>query len=345
MSGPGIQPAVGPSAAPAKRKGLDWFLWAMIVVVGLAALAPGLGAVHGPLHARTVTTVGVRVVFYVYGLTLSFAALKGGALNWRLHVAVQAGTFLLFPALAFLGGQALGAWVSRDLLFGFIYLCALPSTISSSVALTGVARGNVPGAVFNATISSLLGIVLTPVWLYLLAGVAGAGGDLGAAILDIGRLLVLPMALGQISRPLLATWAARHKKALQLTDRLLILFLVYSSFCDSFENHVWAGHGLKLLAGVTFASIVLFALALAAMFAVARALKFGHGDRMALVFCGSKKSLAQGVTMAQVLLAGNPAAGLIILPLMIYHAVQLFAGGMLAPRWAQHAPGDEDGVA
>lgn len=340
MSRPGTQPAVGPSVAPAKKKGLDWFLPAMIVAVGLAALAPSVGAAHGPLHARTVTTVGVMVVFYVYGLTLSFASLKGGALNWRLHLAVQAGTFLLFPLLAFLGVHAAAAWVSRDLLFGFIYLCALPSTISSSVALTGVARGNVPGAVFNATLSSLLGIVLTPVWLYLLAGVAGAGGDLGTAILDIGRLLVLPMALGQLSRPLLAAWAGRHKIALQLTDRLLILFLVYSSFCDSFENHVWEGHGLKLLIGVTAASAALFALALFAMLAVARALKFDHADRMALVFCGSKKSLAQGVTMAQVLLAGNPAAGLILLPLMIYHALQLFVGGVLAPRWAQHAPGD-----
>lgn len=337
---PGVQPAVGPSAAPPKKKGLDWFLLAMIGCVGLAALAPHLGAANGPLHARTITTWSVMGVFYVYGLTLSFAALKGGALNWRLHLAVQAGTFLLFPALAFLGVRLLGGWVSRELLFGFVYLCALPSTISSSVALTGVARGNVPGAVFNATISSLLGIVATPVWLHVLADVNGAGTDLGTAIVDISRLLLLPMALGQLSRPLLAAWAARHRAGLQLTDRISILFLVYSSFCDSFENNVWGGHGLTLVVGVTIASAALFFFALAAMLAVARVLKFGHADRMALVFCGSKKSLSQGVTMGQVLLAGNPAAGLILLPLMIYHALQLFAGGLLAPRWAEHAPGD-----
>ncbi len=338
MSGrSGQQPAVGPSAAPPKKKRPDWFLPAMLAVVGLAALAPGLGAAKGPLHAHTVTSVGVMVVFYVYGLTLSFAALKGGALNWRLHVAVQAGTFLLFPVLAYLIVHATAAWVSPELRFGFIYLCALPSTISSSVALTGVARGNVPGAVFNATISSLLGIVLTPLWLYALAGVAGAGGDLGTAIVDIAKMLVLPMLLGQLSRPLLAAWAGRHRVALQLTDRLLILFLVYSSFCDSFENNVWAGHGVKLLVGVTLGAGVLFAVALFAMIAVARALKFDHGDRMALIFCGSKKSLAQGVTMAQVLLAGNPAAGVVLLPLMIYHALQLFVGGVLAPRWGHEA--------
>ena len=323
-------------SAPRKRR-LDWFLPAMAGAVALAALAPGVGASGGPLHAETVTKVGVMIAFFVYGLTLSFAALKGGALNWRLHLAVQAGTFLLFPLAGWLLVKIAAPWMSAELRFGFFYLCALPSTISSSVALTAVARGNVPGAVFNATLSSLLGVVLTPLWLYALAGVAGAGGDLGSAIFDIARMLVLPMVLGQCCRPVLAEWAARHRVALQLTDRLLILFLIYSSFCDSFEHKIWAGHGLTLLAGVTAGAAVLFVLALAAMTGAARALGFGHGDRVALLFCGSKKSLAQGVTMGKVLLAAHPAAGLVLLPLMIYHALQLFVGGLLAPRWAHDA--------
>ena len=324
-----------------RRLKSDWFLPAMAAVVALAALAPGVGATGGPLHAETVTKAGVMIAFFVYGLTLSFAALKGGALNWRLHLAVQAGTFLLFP-LAGLALVKLGApWLSADLRFGFIYLCALPSTISSSVALTGVARGNVPGAVFNATLSSLLGVVLTPLWLYALAGVAGTGGDLGAAIFDIARMLVLPMVVGQLCRPALAEWAARHRVALQLTDRLLILFLIYASFCDSFEQRIWAGRGVALLVGVTAASGVLFAVALFAMAGAARALGFGHGDRMALIFCGSKKSLAQGVTMGKVLLAAHPAAGLVLLPLIIYHALQLIVGGVLAPRWANDAPKEQ----
>jgi sodium/bile acid cotransporter 7 len=328
--------------APVKKKRLEWFLPAMAACVGLAALAPGLGAAGGPLHAETVTKVGVMIAFYVYGLTLSFKALAGGALNWRLHLAVQAGTFLLFPIAGWLLVTAGSSWISADLRFGFIYLCALPSTISSSVALTAVARGNVPGAVFNATLSSLLGVVLTPLWLYALAGVAGAGGDLGSAMLDIGKMLLLPMAVGQLCRPVLAGWAARHKVALQLTDRLLILFLIYSSFCDSFEHKVWGGHGFTLLVGVTLGAGLLFALALAAMMGASRAMSFKHGDRMALIFCGSKKSLAQGVTMAKVLLASHPAAGLVLLPLMIYHALQLFVGGLLAPRWAKEAPGEPE---
>ena len=320
-----------------RRLKSDWFLPAIAGVVVLAAVAPGAGATGGVLHAETVTKVGVMIAFFVYGLTLSFAALKGGALNWRLHLAVQAGTFLLFP-LAGLALVKVGApWISADLRFGFIYLCALPSTISSSVALTGVARGNVPGAVFNATLSSLLGVVLTPLWLYALAGVDGTGGGLGAAIFDIARMLVLPMVVGQLCRPVLAEWAARHRVALQLTDRLLILFLIYASFCDSFEQKIWAGHGVTLLVGVTAAAGVLFAIALFAMMGASRALGFSHGDRMALIFCGSKKSLAQGVTMGKVLLAAHPAAGLVLLPLMIYHALQLIVGGVLAPRWAREA--------
>lgn len=325
----------------ARRLKSDWFLPAMAGVVVLAALAPAAGATGGVLHAETVTKAGVMIAFFVYGLTLSFAALKGGALNWRLHLAVQAGTFLLFPLAGLVLVKLAGPLMSVDLQFGFIYLCALPSTISSSVALTGVARGNVPGAVFNATLSSLLGVVLTPLWLYALAGVAGAGGNLGSAILDIARMLVLPMVLGQLCRPVLAEWAARHRVALQLTDRLLILFLIYASFCDSFEHRIWAGHGLALLVGVTAGAAVLFAVALFAMLGAARALGFGHRDRMALIFCGSKKSLAQGVTMGKVLLAAHPAAGLVLLPLMIYHALQLIVGGVLAPRWANDAPKEQ----
>lgn len=326
------------TAPTVKKLRPDWFFWAMIGAVVLSALAPRVGMTGGPLRSEVVTKYGVMIAFFVYGLTLSFAALKGGALNWRLHLAVQAGTFLLFPLLGWIGVKLAGASISPHLASGIIYLCALPSTISSSVALTAVARGNVPGAVFNATLSSLLGVVLTPLWLHLLGGVGGARGDLGQAILDIARLLILPMIAGQVCRPFLAEWAARHRAKLALVDRWLILFLIYATFCDSFAGGVWAGHGWALLAGVTLGSAVLFAVAVAAMMATARALGLGHADRMALIFCGSKKSLAQGATMSRVLLAGHPAAGLVLLPIMIYHALQLFVGGMLAPHWAQQAP-------
>jgi len=322
---------------PTRRLPVDWFLPAMGIAVALASWAPHIGASGGPIHSQVITKFGVMIAFFVYGLTLSFAALKGGALNWRLHLAVQAGTFLLFPFAGFLMIKIGRPWMSPDLQFGYAYLCALPSTISSSVALTAVARGNVPGAVFNATLSSLLGVVLTPLWLHALAGVTGMGGELGPAILDIARLLVLPMVIGQACRPWLGAWAGRHRARLQLVDRLLILFLIYASFCDSFERGVWAGHGLNLLVGVIVGTGVLFAFALLVMSLTGRALGFGHADQIALLFCGSKKSLAQGVTMAKVLLASHPAPGLVLLPLIIYHALQLVVGGILAPRWAAKA--------
>jgi sodium/bile acid cotransporter 7 len=325
-------------SAPAPKKfRVDWFLWAIFGAVGLAALAPGVGRTGGPIHAEVITKYGVMAAFFVYGLTLAFAALKGGALNWRLHLAVQAVTFILFPALAWALLQVAGARLSPPLALGFVYLCALPSTISSAVALTAVARGNVAGAVFNATLSSLLCVVLTPLWLHALGGFAGAAGDLGKSILDIARLLVLPMAIGQLCRPWLAGWAARHRAQLALVDRLLILFLIYATFCDSFAGGVWAGHGWTLLGGVALGSAVLFAIASAATAALGRGLKLNRADRLALMFCGTQKSLAQGATMSRVLLAGHPAAGLVLLPIMIYHALQLIVGGVLAPHWARMA--------
>ncbi|MBL9188750.1 MAG: bile acid:sodium symporter [Opitutaceae bacterium] len=328
-------------AAPVKKSlRPDWFLSAMFAAVALAALAPGIGATGGPLRAEVVTKFGVMAAFYVYGLTLSFAALKGGALQWRLHLAVQVATFLFFPLLAAATLRLAGPRLPADLALGLVYLCAMPSTISSAVALTAVARGNVPGAVFNATLSSLLGVVLTPVWLHALGGVAGTSGGLERAILDIARLLVLPMIVGQLCRPFLAEWAARHRPKLQLTDRLLILFLIYATFCDSFEHGVWRGQGWELLIGVTLGAAVLFAVASLLIAWVGRILGFSRADRTALLFCGTQKSLAQGATMSRVLLAGHPAAGLVLLPLMIYHALQLVVGGLLAPRWAKSAEQD-----
>ena len=320
-----------------KKLGIDWYLPAMMLAVLLAWLAPGIGATGGPLHSEVITKGGMTLAFFIYGLTLSFEALKAGALHWRLHAAVQVGTFLLFPLLAILIDRGGAAWLAPEIRFGFIYLCVVPSTISTSVAFTRIAGGNVAAAVFNATLSSLLGIVLTPLWLEGLTGAIGAGGDFGAAVRDLAKSIALPIAVGQVCRLGLAAWAGRHRARLQAIDRWVILFLIYASFCDSFRGNVWAGRGALMLVTMTGLSLGLFAVAMVAMAALARSLGFNHADRMTLLFCGSKKSLAQGVLMARVILASHPAGGMVLLPLMIYHALQLIIGGVLAQRWGRAA--------
>jgi sodium/bile acid cotransporter 7 len=222
-----------------------------------------------------------------------------------------------------------------DLRTGIFYLAALPSTVSSSVALTAAARGNVPAAVFNATLSSLLGVFLTPLWLGLVIGATGSPLPLGHVMWDLVRWLVFPLALGQLMRPLLAKLAQRHKKRIQVVDRLTILMLVYTSFCDSVKGGVWVGHGASAVLATLAASVVLLTIVLIATSAMSHALGFSTEDRIAAVFCGSKKTLASGVPMARLIFSSHPGLSIILLPIMIYHPLQLVVCGWLAGRFAR----------
>jgi sodium/bile acid cotransporter 7 len=313
----------------------DWFLTGMALAVVLAWLLPQPGAAGGWLHPELLTKAGIALIFFLHGIALSFAALKAGTLRWPLHVVVQASTFLLFPLLGLATIALLDGRVSPELKLGLFYLCALPSTVSSSVALTAAARGNVAGALFNATLSSVIGVFLTPLWVTLVLKTSGQMQALGPVIVDLVKWLILPLVLGQLSRPLLAAWAARNKRGINVADRVTILVLVYTSFCDSFVQGVWSHHGWGTLALVLAGSLVLFTIVMLTTGAASRALGFSREDRIAAMFCGSKKTLASGVPMARLIFGAHPAIGVILLPIMIYHPLQLVICGFLAQYWAK----------
>ncbi len=316
----------------------DWFLYGMVLAVALAWLYPTPGAHGGWLYPEVLTKAGVALIFFLHGMSLSFAAMRQGALNWRLHLVVQVSVFLLFPLLGLAVLALTRGWLSDDLRLGIFYLCVLPSTVSSSVALTAAAGGNVPAAVFNATLSSLLGIVLTPLWLKILTEGAEVSFSLHSVVLDLLLWLVLPLIAGQVSRIWLAGWAKRHKATVSLVDRLTILLLVYTSFCDSMVFGVWTNHGLTAVIASFVISLGLFYVLLYAVGGICDLLKFTPEDRIAAVFCGSKKSMATGVPMAQLMFGTSPALGLILLPIMIYHPLQLLICGALANRWKVSSP-------
>lgn len=313
----------------------DWFMKGMVVAVLLASLWPEPGAHGGWLHPDLLNKIGVALIFFLNGLGLSFAALRQGTAQWRVHLLVQGITFGLFPILGLGILFVTQGWMKPDLQLGFFYLCALPSTVSSSVALTAVAKGNVPVAVFNATLSSLLGVVLTPLWLGLAIGHSGAEFPVGEVMLDLCLWLLLPLAVGQLSRPLLGAWAHRHKKRLALVDRITILVLVYTSFADSVAQGVWSHYGIAAVLEAVVGSALVFCVVIYAVNALCRAIGIAEPERYAAVFCGSKKTLASGVPMAQLIFGANPALGLILLPIMIYHPFQLAVGGVLAQKWAK----------
>lgn len=309
----------------------------LVLAVVVASLFPALGRSGGLLHLDQVSNAGVALIFFLTGLGLSLHELRGGLLRWRVHLLVQLSTYALFPLLWWGFASLFGRWLPPELALGFAYLCALPSTISSSVAMTAIARGNVPAAIFNATLSSLLGIVLTPLLLALMVGTQGGGPGLMEAVLKIAQLLLLPLVLGQLSRPLLLRWHQRYKRYTTLADRWVILLLVLAAFSDSVEAGLWRSHGAGLLLTTLLGTALLLALVLLISTWLARRAGLAREDEITAVFCGSKKTLASGVPMAKLLFGAHPALGVIVLPIMFYHQLQLMVCAILAGRYARRA--------
>lgn len=316
----------------------DWFMTGMAVAVALAWIYPAAGAQGGWLHPELLNKAGVALIFFLNGVSLSFTAMKAGALRWPVHLTVQASTYVVFPLLGLLLMAAPESWVSPALGIGFFYLCAVPSTVSSSVAMTAAARGNVPVAVFNATLSSVLGIFITPLLIGWRLHTEGAGLPVGKVMLDLVFWLLLPLLAGQLARPWLAGWAAANKKLINKVDRGTILLIIYTSFCDSVARGVWSGQGGAVLVAVAGSALLFYAVFFI-MKTVSAAARFGEEDAIAAIFCGSKKSIASGVPMAQLIFASDSRLGLILLPLMIYHPLQLVICGVLAGRWARRTGG------
>ena len=317
-----------------KRVVTDWFLCGMLVATLLSYLFPRFGASGGSMHAEWVINIGVFLVFFLHGVNLSSEQIRHGLKNWRLHLMVQSFTFLVFPLIWLLSDKLLGSHVPSMLMLGFFYLCALPSTISSSVALTGSAGGNVPAAILNASLSSVLGIFITPLLVSFVMG-SGAGGiDLGSTLLGLCAMLLLPLVLGQLLRPLFGRFFARHKRYTTIGDKLVILLLVYAAFCNSMVSGMWQQQGNSVILSALMGSAMLLAIVLWMTTRTARALRFSPADEIAAVFCASKKSLAAGAPMAALIFGANPGLGLILLPIMIYHPLQLIVCSVMAERYA-----------
>jgi solute carrier family 10 (sodium/bile acid cotransporter), member 7 len=315
----------------------DWFFVGLVLAALLAAVFPEPGASGGWMQPEIATKAGVSLLFLLHGLALSFPALRAGVLNWRLHLLVQSCTFVLFPVFGLALNAMLDAHVAAELSLGLFFLCALPSTVSSSVAMTAAAQGNVAGALFNATLSSLIGIVATPLWITWVMKTSGGAQPMGPVILDLFKWLVLPLAAGQALSPWIGAWARRHKVRIGIVDRLTILLLVYTSFCDTFAQRVWSGgSGIQLLI-LLIVCPALFALVLTVTAAAGRSLGLSREDCIAAIFCGSKKTLASGVPMAKLIFGAHPGLGFILLPIMIYHPMQLIICGVLAQRWNKRA--------
>jgi solute carrier family 10 (sodium/bile acid cotransporter), member 7 len=313
----------------------EWFLVGMVVAIILATVTSPLGKTGGWIHLDKLTGIGVAIVFFLHGLGLSPKAIKQGVSNWKLHAYIQSATFLVYPLLWLILGNTLLAYLPSALAFGFCYLFVLPSTISSSVAMTSVGKGNVPGAIFNASLSSLLGVVITPLLIQLFMGLEGVQLDLLGSVTSIAKLLLLPMIVGQLLRPVLVAWTERHKAVVNKVDKYVILLIVYNAFCDSVANGIWSDFSISMLAGsIALCAIILLVMVHSIQWG-ARKVGFEISDEVAAVFCGTKKTLAAGVPMAKVIFGADPNLGMLLLPIMLYHPIQIFYCAILANRYAK----------
>lgn len=313
------------------RLPIDGYLLALIGMVILAALLPASG--QAAVVMDWVVKAAIALLFFLYGARMSPAAIGAGLMHWRLQGTVFLSTFLLFPLLGLGLVFLMRGSLQPDLLTGMLYLCLLPSTVQSSIAFTSIAGGNVAGALTSASLSNLLGVIVTPLLVALMIGGAGGGIHL-QSILDIGLQILVPFAVGQLCRPLLKDWLGRHSKLTGLVDRGSILLIVYAAFSEGVVAGVWSQVAPVDLAKVIGLNIVLLAIVLGLTLMAGRLLKFDKPDRLVILFCGSKKSMATGIPMAGILFAGH-AVPLIVLPIMLFHQIQLFACTIIAQRYAR----------
>lgn len=321
--------------AIADKLRVDGFIVMIFVVVGIATLLPASGA--GAVFFSRTTTIAVGMLFFLYGARLSPSEVLRGLGNWRLHLTITVTTFVLFPLLGLTARVLVPTVLSQPLYIGVLYLCTLPSTVQSSIAFTSIARGNVAAAVCSASLSNLIGILVTPLLVASLMSGHGSGFSVSSVTAIVVQLLV-PFMAGQLLRRWIAGWIKRHGAALRLIDRGSILLVVYTAFSEGVTRGIWhqltvAGFGLLVAVCCALLGLVLVITSFAS-----RQFGFFRADRIAIVFCGSKKSLASGLPMATVLFAGQNL-GLIVLPLMLFHQLQLMACAWLARRYRATANG------
>jgi len=320
-------------SSTAHKLAIEPYTVALLGMVVLASFLPASGQVADVLG--NVTTFAIGLLFFLHGAKLSREAIVAGLLHWRLHLLVLASTFVMFPLMGLaIKPLALGL-LTPDLYLGILFLCVLPSTVQSSIAFTAMARGNVAAAVCSASASNFLGIFLTP----LLVGalIVHGAGDAGfgwSQVLSIVEQLLLPFLAGQLLRPWIGAFIDRYKPVLRYVDQGSILLVVYTAFSESVTEGLWQHVSGGTLAALLGICALMLAIALGLATWTSRRLGFSKEDEITIVFCGSKKSLATGVPMAKVLFAPS-ALGMIILPVMLFHQIQLMVCAVLAQRWAR----------
>ena len=312
---------------------LDRFTTGLLLSVLFSVVLPCRG--EWAVAMEHVSDAAVMLLFFLYGAKLSRRAVRDGLMHWRLQGLVAFSTFVMIPALGLMLSPLFSLWMTPELVMGMLYVCMLPSTVQSSIAFTSIAGGNVAAAVCAASVSSLLGVFLTPLLVGMFVTVSGQAGGLNAdTFANICLIILAPFVAGQIVQRWIGTWVREHRNVTSWTDQSTIWLVVYSAFSHAMVQGVWKSVPLMSLGGVVVSCATVLTLTLLLTAWLARRLRFNREDRIAIIFCGSKKSLATGIPMMNVIFAGSQI-GVLVLPLMVFHQMQLMVCAFLAKKWSR----------
>lgn len=315
---------------------IDKFVIAVFIAIIIAYFLPQWGVKESKIPLAAISSIGVSLIFFFYGLKLSADKLIAGLKNWKLHVLIQVSTFLLFPLLV-LPFYPLAVATKQEVLWlSMLFLAALPSTVSSSVVMVSMAKGNLPAAIFNASISGIIGIAITPLWMGMFLEQTSGDFNLGAVYLQLIVEIILPVLAGILLQRYWGKFAVQYSKQLTLFDKTVILIIIYKSFAQSFADGLFAEISLRDLIQLSGLTVLLFYSMYYLVGYLAKYLKFNVEDNITAQFCGTKKSLVHGTVFSKILFSGMPTIGVLLLPLMIFHAFQLvvisYVAGKLANR-------------
>ena len=314
-----------------KMLAFDRFTILLISMVLLASIMPISG--QAASYFEIITNIAIAILFFLHGAKLSREAIVQGALHWKLHAVIFAFTFILFPIIGLAAKPILLPLLGQQLYWGFLFMCFLPSTVQSSIAFTSVARGNVAAAVCSASFSNLIGMFITPIMVsFFIFGQSKHNYDPTSSIIQIALLLLVPFILGQVLRSKVYPYMLKVPSLVKCFDQGTILMVVYSAFSGAVVAGLWHQLDLATLFYLILACSILLTIIMLLGLKVPQWLGFGRPDCISIFFCGSKKTLASGVPMAQILFIGQPL-GMIVLPIMIFHQIQLMVCGIVANYW------------
>lgn len=316
---------------------IDNFVISIIVVVVISYFFPQWSRSGSVIPLDKIASVGVAMIFFFYGLKLSSEKLKTGLNNWKLHVLVQLSTFLLFPLIVISFYPFVSSVDDQTLWLSFLFLAALPSTVSSSVVMVSMAKGNLPAAIFNASISGLIGIVITPLWMGMFMEQSATEFQLGDVYIKLVTEILVPVLLGLLLQRFWGKYALQYASQLSMFDKSIILIIIYKSFAHAFDEGIFESVGMIDLIFISGASLTLFYVVLFITGFLSDCLGFSIEDRITAQFCGTKKSLVHGTVFSKILFPESFPVAMILLPLMIFHALQILIVSVIAARWGRRS--------